>query len=439
MIRKKLSFPIDSSFKRKLLYWAKQFEHVCILDSNLHVNEPRTKNQDTGTPTYELIAAIGCIEEITPTSDCFESLKNFLDTNKDWAFGHFSYDLKNEVELLNSENPDSIEFPPMCFFRPKYVFIVSNSIVDVLFINNITSTEEIKKIIGQISHFSNLKSQTSNLSIKSRITKEQYINSVKQLQHHIQLGDIYEVNFCQEFYSEHASINPIAVYEKLTAISQAPFSAYYKSADNYLLCASPERFIKNTNGKIISQPIKGTRKRGNTAEEDERLKKELSVDEKEKSENVMIVDLVRNDLSRTAKRGSVKVDELFGIYSFKQVHQLVSTVSSEKKDGIHPVDVIKHAFPMGSMTGAPKIRAMELIEEHESFRRGLFSGSVGYFDPQQNFDFNVVIRSIQYNSKKNYISFATGGAITAKAIAEQEYEECMVKAKAMFEVLESSY
>jgi len=434
-VRSKLSFPISPSFKQKLLHWSNQFEQVCILDSNKRNLEPGAKN-------YELLAAIDSIETISPSQNSFETLKNFIDKNNDWVFGHLSYDLKNEVEHLHSEKPDGIGFPLMRFFVPKYVFTIENEKLEVYYLPELSSQKKIEDLISKITNFKlpcpTGRRVTSNFqlpSIKPRITKEQYITSVQELQQHIQQGDIYEVNFCQEFYAEGATIDPVITYEKLNAVSEAPFSCFYKLSEKHLMCASPERFIKNTNGKIISQPIKGTRKRGGTEDEDEKLKKELLLDEKERSENVMIVDLVRNDLSRTAKRGTVKVDELFGVYTFKQVHQLISTISSEIKEGIHPVDVIKNAFPMGSMTGAPKIKAMELIEKHESFKRGLFSGSVGYFDPEKNFDFNVVIRSIQYNSDRHYVSFSTGGAITAKATPDAEYKESMVKAKAMFEVL----
>lgn len=436
MLRDKLSFNVDPSFKHKLLHWANQFDRVCILDSNFSKQETVSKQPETRN--YELIAAIDSVEEIIPPSNCFETLKTFMNKTNDWLFGSFSYDLKNEVEQLASKNPDGIGFPLMHFFRPKYILILTGTTLQVQCIGELSAKNEIEDIINEISNFQPRASNSQLPTIKNRINKEQYLNSVQQLQQHIQQGDIYEVNFCQEFYAESADINPLVIYQKLNQASEAPFSCFYKYHDKYLLCASPERFIKKTGDKIISQPIKGTRKRGKTAEEDEQLKKDLQADEKERSENVMIVDLVRNDLARTAKRGSVHVDELWGIYTFKQVHQLISTISSEIKEGVHPVDVIKNAFPMGSMTGAPKIRAMELIEKHESFKRGLFSGSVGYFDPQGNFDFNVVIRSIQYNAGTNYISFSAGGAITAKSNAEDEYAESQLKARAMFEVLAES-
>ncbi|MEA3318161.1 MAG: anthranilate synthase component I family protein, partial [Bacteroidota bacterium] len=254
---------------------------------------------------------------------------------------------------------------------------------------------------------------------------------------HIKKGDIYEVNFCQEFYGK-GELNPVKVYQRLNKISPTPFSCYGKFHSKYLISASPERFIKKEANKIISQPIKGTIKRGKNKQEDKELIKKLKNDKKERAENIMIVDLVRNDLSRTAKKGSVKVDELCGIYSFEQVHQMISTISCEIKSDENYVNIIKNAFPMGSMTGAPKIRAMKLIEKYEKTKRGLYSGAVGYISPERNFDFNVIIRSMLYNSESKYLSFIVGGAITSLSVPEKEYEECILKAEAMIKTLNNS-
>jgi para-aminobenzoate synthetase component 1 len=255
------------------------------------------------------------------------------------------------------------------------------------------------------------------------------------LLHHIQIGDIYEANFCQEFYAEDIQIRPFELYKSLMDTSPTPFSAYYSFAKNQLMCASPERFIKKTGNKIISQPIKGTAKRSLNQEEDAYLKRQLYHSKKDRTENVMIVDLVRNDLSRTAKQKSVKVEELFGVYSFSNVHQMISTVTSEVAKEHHFTDVIKAAFPMGSMTGAPKIMATKLIEKFEHTKRGLYSGSVGYISPNGDFDFNVVIRSLQFNVENNYLSYMVGGAITHNSIPEEEFLECEVKADAIKKVL----
>lgn len=276
----------------------------------------------------------------------------------------------------------------------------------------------------------------NSIKIKLKIHKDEYFNKVTTILSHIHRGDIYEANFCQEFYAENTTIQPLETYNKLNAISKPPFATFLKVGSKYLLSASPERYIKKTGTKIVSQPIKGTAKRDKDLIMDSILKNDLVSDEKERSENIMIVDLVRNDLSLTAKKGTVKVEELCKIYSFDQVHQMISTVVSEVDVDTNPIDIIKTTFPMGSMTGAPKISAMQIIEDLEETKRGLYSGSVGYIKPNGDFDFNVVIRSILYNEANKYVSYSVGGAITAKSEPLKEYEECLVKAKAMREVLE---
>ena len=230
-------------------------------------------------------------------------------------------------------------------------------------------------------------------------------------------------------------MDPITIFLELNRISPTPFAAFYKWKDNYVLCASPERFLAKRGNKLVSQPIKGTAKRGGSDEEDKAIKQQLRNHAKELQENVMIVDLVRNDLTRSAKPGTVKTEELFGIYSFNQVHQMISTVVCELQDGISAVQAIRNTFPMGSMTGAPKISSMQLMELYERSRRGIYSGAIGYFSPDNDFDLNVVIRTLLYNSTEKYLSFQTGSAITYHADAEREYEECLLKAKAILEVL----
>jgi para-aminobenzoate synthetase component 1 len=315
---------------------------------------------------------------------------------------------------------------------PEIVITCKQNQVDIHYFTNQYTEIEIKNIVEKINHIiiGTQKKLDAKIELKPRFSKSDYLRTVTKIKEHIQKGDIYEVNLCQEFFFK-AHANPLDIYLQLKEISPTPFSGFYKLHNKYLICASPERFIKKIGSKIISQPIKGTIKRGATTEEDDTLRNRLYNDPKERSENVMIVDLVRNDLSRTAKKGTVKVEELFGVYSFKQVHQLISTVTSEVDDSTDVIEVIKSMFPMGSMTGAPKIRAMQLIEQYEKTKRGLYSGAVGYITPDRNFDFNVVIRSILYNQQKNYVSFTVGGAITSLSDPEKEYEECMVKAKAI--------
>lgn len=393
-----------------------------MLDSNEH------------TSNHKWIAGIGCKEVCSANENSFDALEKFISKNKDWAFGYLTYDLKNEIEDLHSENHDGFGFPSLSFFVPEYVLIATNN-GELQILYHDGSAES---LLDKIRSFHRLSAyEINDITPKARVRKETYLEKVKALKDHIQLGDIYEVNFCQEFYAENVEANIGELYTQLNSISEAPFSVLLKIKNIQVACASPERFLKKEGTRVISQPIKGTRKRGTNETEDKQLIEELETDEKEFSENVMIVDLVRNDLSKTAAKGSVKVEELCKVYTYKQVHQLVSTISSKIKDGIGNIELIKSMFPMGSMTGAPKIRAMQLIEEYESMKRGIYSGTIGYFAPNGDFDLNVVIRSIVYNSENKFLSFCTGGAITSASIPEKEYEESMVKAKAMFNVLQN--
>ncbi len=412
-----------------------RFGRLCVFDSNEEVNDKKYLSSSK-------LIAVGSTHEFSAINSktALHDLQQFYDTKKGWLFGYFSYDLKNEIEQLNSENDDKLDFPTLQFYSPEVVLQVENENVSVFYDDEFVSESEANIIFEHCFTVESIEKnkESIQINIQSKITKEQYIGSVEKLKKHIRKGDIYEINFCQEFFAENAEINTVDIYKKLNAISGAPFSAYCKFGTNYLMCASPERFLQKRSNKLISQPIKGTIKRSDIKTDDDKLKYDLLNNAKERSENVMIVDLVRNDLSRIAKKGSVKVEELFGIYSYKQVHQMISTVSCEIDRAISFTEIIRNMFPMGSMTGAPKISAMKLIDQYESTKRGLYSGAVGYISPEGDFDFNVVIRSILYNSQNKYLSFMVGSAITDKAEAGQEYEECMLKAKAMFEVLQIS-
>ncbi|MBS1616885.1 MAG: anthranilate synthase component I family protein, partial [Bacteroidetes bacterium] len=275
------------------------------------------------------------------------------------------------------------------------------------------------------------------LTLTARTPKEKYLTNVSRIKDQIVAGDFYEMNYCCEFYAEQTAIDPLDVFERLNAAARAPFSSFFKLGDKYMLCASPERFLKKQGNKIISQPIKGTTRKGTTAEEDQQLKDALLNSIKERAENVMIVDLVRNDLAHTAEKGSVKVEELFGIYEFATVHQMISTVTAIVGEEVHPVDIIRHAFPMGSMTGAPKVEVMKNIESYEDQRRGLYSGATGYFTPDGDFDLNVVIRTIFYDAATHYLSIQVGGAITYDADPQAEYEEMLLKAKGLLTALDA--
>ena len=418
-------------FKNQLLIWSQKFEEIVWLDSN---------NYKQKYASYDAVLAVEAFTSIqTDYFEAFEQLKVYQSTTKDWLFGYLSYDLKNDVEALSSSNFDGLHFPDLCFFQPKKIFLLKGNTLEVQYLNFVfDELDGDLKAIEAIDVFK-LEEKVlvdNDIKIKLRIHKDEYFEKVNKILNHIHRGDIYEANFCQEFYAENTTIQPVDIYKNLNQISKPPFATLLRLYDKYLLSASPERYIKKEGQKITSQPIKGTAKRSLNKAEDDQLKATLSEDIKERSENVMIVDLVRNDLSKTATKGSVNVEELCKVYTFEQVHQMISTVTSEIDKDTHPVDVIETTFPMGSMTGAPKISAMKIIEALEATKRGLYSGAVGYFTPDGDFDFNVVIRSILYNDTEKYVSYSVGGAITAKSDPHKEYEECLLKAKAMREVLE---
>lgn len=412
--------PDLSSFKQKALKWAAAAEVCCVLDSNNYTDQ---------YSKFDLLLAVGSKETLnTNSSHKFDDLKAFYDQHKTWMFGLLNYELKNEVEQLDSSNPDYLNFPELFFFIPEYLLIVKDDQVEVLI-----GGMEILDTINQFNQ--QVEIDQTSINIQNRISKEVYIKTVETLQQHIARGDIYEVNFCQEFFAEHALIDPVEIYTQLCKLSPTPFAGFFKIKDQYILSASPERYLCKRGNKLISQPIKGTAKRNADLAADLRIKNELRLNAKEQAENVMIVDLVRNDLTKAAISGSVKVEELFGIYGFPQVYQMISTISCELNPDIHFIDAIQRTFPMGSMTGAPKIKAMQLIEAYEFSKRGAYSGAFGYINPEADFDFNVIIRSILYDATNEYLSFQVGGAITYAADAHAEYEECMLKASAIIQTL----
>ncbi|MCM4153646.1 anthranilate synthase component I family protein [Arenibacter sp. N53] len=432
-MRKKVSFKVSDiiTFKRSLLHWSQQYYEVVWLDSNGHKSK---------YSSFDGVLAVDALTSIvTDTQNAFEDLRTYQSNAKDWIFGYLSYDLKNDTERLTSANVDGLNFPELYFFQPKKLIMIEETEVTFHYLNMVADEIEIdfESISNIKDTISSVLEVESNIRIKLRIFKDDYFSRVGRMLNHIHRGDIYEANFCQEFYAENTGIDPLRTYQKLNSITRAPFSTFLKINDKYLLSSSPERYIKKINNKIISQPIKGTAKRSLDKNEDIALAKTLENDEKERAENIMIVDLVRNDLSKSALKGTVAVEELCKVYSFDQVHQMISTISAEVSSTANPVDIIMETFPMGSMTGAPKVSAMRIIEALEASKRGLYSGTVGYFTPENDFDFNVVIRSILYNKTAQYVSFSVGSAITAKAIPEKEYEECLLKAKAMRQVLEN--
>lgn len=426
-MRTTIRFNVENfkTIKQQLLQWSSPFEEAVYLDSNNHKNK---------YSTYDAILAVDGFTSVkTDDFDAFTRLEEFVTTTKDWLFGYLSYDVKNSVERLSSKNHDELEFPEVYFFQPKKLWLLKDDVLEAHYLPMVgDDIEEDFEKISSMTFSENL--QHNDIKIKLRTTKDDYFDKVGKVLEHIHRGDIYEANFCQEFYAE-TKIDPLQTFQNLNRISEPPFAAYMRLFDNYMMSASPERYLKKDGHTVISQPIKGTAKRSKVKAEDEQLKNMLAQDPKERSENIMIVDLVRNDLSQTATKGSVIVEELCKIYTFEQVHQMISTVTSQVSENTSAIDILRTTFPMGSMTGAPKVSAMKIIENLEDAKRGLYSGALGYFTPEADFDFSVVIRSILYNERKQYISYSVGGAITAQSIIENEYEECLIKAKAMREAL----
>ncbi|PAW95725.1 aminodeoxychorismate synthase component I [Mucilaginibacter sp. MD40] len=408
------------SFKQKALQWAPAYDTCCYLDSHSFI-DPYGK--------YDLLIAVGTKAALKVNSgSAFEQLEAFRQTHTGWVLGFFGYDLKNETENLSSANTDGLGFPDLYFFVPEIVITIKG---DELSIEG--ADEHILQTIQRLPLV--VEKQQKPVNFTPRFNKQEYVATVEHIKRHITRGDIYVTNFCQEFYADKAIIDPLFTYRQLKDISPTPFSTFFKWQGNYILSASPERFLAKRDNKLLSQPIKGTARRDSNPIMDQILVEQLRNHPKELQENVMIVDLVRNDLTRSAIEGTVHAEELYAIQSFAQVHQMVSTVACDKRHDISDINAIKNTFPMGSMTGAPKVSAMQLMEKYERSKRGVYSGALGYFAPDGDFDFNVIIRTLLYNSTKNYLSFHVGSAITYHADAEKEYEECLLKAKAILQAL----
>jgi para-aminobenzoate synthetase component 1 len=426
-IRTTTSFKVSNTeiFKQQMLSWANRFNICCLLDNHQYSSDYHS---------VECLLAIHSVKHVSVAENSLPEIDAFITETNDWIFGHINYDFKNYLETSKSNHFNGIHFPDLFLFQPETVIELKKDEVTISSLRLFHETIYHSILEEQVGH-----NNTLSCNIQSRFSKKEYIDTIYQLHQNILRGDCYEINFCQEFFSEEAMIDPIQTYHKLVNISPTPFASYYKWNDQYLLCASPERFLKKIGNKIISQPIKGTYKRDLLDSlNDEKLKQQLQSSEKEKSENVMIVDLVRNDLSKICEEGTVVAEELFGVQSFPQVHQMISTISGELREEISFTDILKATFPMGSMTGAPKKRVIELIEQYEKTKRGIYSGCVGYVSPDKDFDFNVVIRSIMYNQHQKYLNYQVGSGITFKSKAENEYEECMMKAEAIKKVLQSN-
>lgn len=363
----------------------------------------------------------------------FPGLKAFLDQHGDWAFGHLAYDLKNEVEELSSRHPDRSGFPTAHWFVPRYVVHLKPGEATLL-----VHPEDRTEGEAWLDRLLNTPGGPPPCEVPGFspcTTKESYLTRVSGVLERIQHGDVYELNYCMERTAAMADWDPFAAFHRLLTGSDAPHAAFYRMGHLFALCASPERFLRIEKGTVRAQPMKGTRPRHPEAMRDRALAAELATDPKERSENIMAVDVMRNDLSRTAARGSVRVEELCAVKSHPAVHQMTSTVRSDMAAGVHPVDVVAAAWPMASMTGAPKVSAMRLIDAVEDMRRGLYSGSLGFWSPDGTLDLNVVIRTVLFDAATGRASLCTGSAITAACDPEKEWEEVELKARSVINAL----
>ena len=420
MNRKEKIFKVENMnhFKDKLLFFSKLKENVILLDSNSKKND------------YEFIFSYGKISELKSFDNSLDKLDNYIQEVDDWIFGFISYDLKEEIEGFKSKNLKYFDVPNLSFFQPSTVWIFDGVELKALYFDE-KELFDVWNEINKIHISCNSNKSNPNVELKGRLSKVEYIKKIKNIKKRIKMGDTYELNFCFDFFNDNTKIDPENTFKKLNKLTESPMSVYYKDHHLHVLSSSPERFIKRNKKTIISQPIKGTKKRGKNIDEDVFMINSLKNSIKEKSENHMIVDLVRNDFSRIAKKGSVKVTELSKINTYKNIHQMVSTIEAQIENDMFFSTILKSTFPMGSMTGAPKIKTMKIIDELEETSRGIYSGAIGYIDPDKNFDFNVVIRTIIYDDKLSKISVNVGSGITFKSDPKDEYEECLTKIDAL--------
>ncbi len=404
----------------KLYHFSQLFERYNVYDSAL-ISAPLGYNR------FQFLAAYGCVKELKGKAI---QIFKYLDESKHWLFGQINYEAKNDF----SKNADSEN---IAFYQPQIVVFIQNN--QLHWVNNGIDEKLFHSLIAQFNQIEisilNDLNFNSKIEFQNIVSKEKYILNVEKIKQDIIEGTYYEMNYCQKFEAKNVlkENDRLALINKLRLQSPAPFGAFVKTKNKQILCASPERFLMREGNKLISQPIKGTNKRLPNAENEQQLQA-LKNSEKEMAENVMIVDLVRNDLAHVCSTGTIKVEELCGTYAFSKVNQMISTVTGQLKENINFEAIITALFPMGSMTGAPKIEVMRNIEKYEATERGIYSGCIGYIMPNKYFDFNVVIRTLVI--EKNMLYYHTGGAITYDSIAEKEYEECLLKGKSITDLFE---
>lgn len=403
-----LSIPFEKLIQN-LRYWLENSEPSCFLvllsGNQKNCPEPTFKKIVVGTSSNQL----NCISNFNEIPSDFNGIP---------ILGYLSYELKNEFEDLSSTGKKLNDFNNSFFFQPEFYFEVDKN--DTVYTNNLNLFNEI--IETEVSDF--YPYSTSYIPFSSDVSDGEYLDNIQYIKDQITEGNVYELNYCRNF-SAQSKIDPYHFFSLISKENPTPYSFFFKLKEDYLVSSSMERFLTKRKDVLTSQPIKGTiRNSQNTFLEETQT---LLNSEKERAENLMIVDLVRNDLSKCSTTGSVSVDELFGVYSYPNVHQMISTVSSQVSPFTSFQEIIKSLFPMGSMTGAPKLSAMKIIDSIESFQRGVFSGSFGYIEPNGDFDFNVVIRTLFYNSKTHEINIPVGSAITIDSIAQDELNECSLK------------
>ena len=410
-----------------LRYAIQQNEKIMYLDSN---NYPDIYGE------FNWVIFIGetaNLEINTNLTDPWDALSDFIKNKKTPLLGTFlTYDLKNSREKLHTAKEDETGFPLLACWEPAVIIAEKRDGSSFHYGNY-------EKYLNQKDNPVETENILNEISLKPTLTKEEYLNGFEKIQQALKDGDIYEMNFCQHFSAIIKSIDPISLYQKLNNLSPAPFSGIIKYNNSWLICSSPERFLKKKGNELFSQPIKGTIKKFPTEDENIAAMMQLKENPKEINENMMIVDLVRNDLSHFATKNGVQVTELCEVYPFATVNHMISTVNAKLKPDAEITEILAKAFPMGSMTGVPKIKALEIADALENFQRRLYSGSIGYFTNQGDFDFNVVIRSITWNEKNGYFSFSAGSAITIQANGEDEYNECMLKAEALFNAIKKEW
>lgn len=425
-MRKWISFfPGEYSrrFEQRLFRMVNEYKHAAVLTDKY----PYYNGQAHQYHEFEFLAGF---DALTVFDEDLIDLSGAAASLNDWLLGYFSYDLKNELEPeLSSVNIDPIGFRRFSFFQPRFMVRKSNESWQLGFQTDRDDLQTAERFLNLLRQVDISEDELPEIHFQSNVSGEEYLKIVGELKEHIHKGDIYEINYCIDFFAKRKGLDPGMVFSQLIQIAPMPFAVLMRDDNSFLMGASPERYLRKRGARLISQPMKGTARRSSENQDDYRVMKSLADSDKERAENIMIADLVRNDLSRVAARGTVKVEELCSVLPFPGVYQMISTISAQMHADANWLDPVRYSFPMGSMTGAPKIRAMQLIDRYEKTSRSLYSGAVGYVTPELDYDFNVVIRSLLYNRDSGHLSYTVGSAITGMCDAREEYDECLLKAE----------